>query len=160
MIAGCGPSKEEQTLKNLAEKAKLRIADCKAIGDRPFRKGVNCVVWDADKGCLHPAHRLIGLLQYSSGEGPITVFLVSFKRDEQVGTYSITGRAGYRSWVDIFVIKFSNINDAGMALAAHELAADPPSSRIAQSGHTPHNFPSYGQVPEAIANWIISMPYQ
>jgi len=81
-MAGCGASKEQQML---AQKVKARIADCKAIGDKPFKGKGKYVVWDMEKDSLHRAHSLLfspiiyssGVepITYNSGEGLITVFL-------------------------------------------------------------------------------------
>ena len=151
LLAGCAGAKQQRAL---AEKAKAKVAACKALGDQPFKRTGRCLVWDLEKDSLHSAHSLLdGSLKYDSGEGPVTVFLVSAKQKEQVGTYSVSHQPGYREWVDVCVVQMSDANDPGTPVSAHEVVSlDPRKSRPVQ--HTPE----VGDPAPPIAEWIRSLP--
>lgn len=136
LIAGCEPSQQQK----FARKAKEKAAECKALGDRPIQRLGRCLVWSLEGDSVHGANsRLDTSMRYSDGHGPVTVFLVSAKRNQQLGTYSISKQPAYREWVDVCVVQFTNAMDSGIAIAAHEIVSlDPRQRRPVQ-----HN-PEYG----------------
>jgi hypothetical protein len=145
--------------KVLAQKAKEKVGECKALGDRPIDRTAKVLVLDLDDGYIYsPAQDLLGKpMQYfpdaEPGAGPVTVFLVADKQRQQVGTYSISGQPAYREWVDVYVIQFRDLNDGGTAVAAHEvLSLDPAEKRPVQQN------PGYGNQGLPLAEWIRSLP--
>jgi len=54
------------------------IADAKKAGSPPIVINDQCLVWDLDERCLHPAHAMLPeAVKYAKGHQPVTVFLVS-----------------------------------------------------------------------------------
>ena len=151
LVAGCGPTPQQLTI---AQKAKGKVADCKALGDRPAQRLGKCLVWNLEGDSTYPAQdRLESSIRYSEGDGPITVFLVSDKRSQQMGTYSVSKEPAYLQWVDVCVVQFTNLTDAGTAIATHEVVSlDPRHSRPVQYS------PEYGDPIPKVAEWIQSLP--
>jgi hypothetical protein len=150
LIAGCEPSQQQR----LAQKAKEKVAECKALGDRSVQRLGRCLVWRLERDSVHGVHsRLDSSMRYSDGDGPVTVFLVSAKRNQQLGTYSISKQPAYREWVDVCVVQFTSSMDSGIAIAAHEIVSlDPRQRRPVQ------HQPEYGDPAPPIANWIQGLP--
>lgn len=85
----------------------------------------------------------------SSTDTPITIFMVLGKRDEQVGTYSISNQPAYRQFLDVAVTYWP----AKKAVGFHSIVSkEPPSSR------TVRHVPEYGDPNEPIAKWIQTLP--
>jgi hypothetical protein len=151
LVAGCGPTPQQQTF---AQKAKAKVAECQSIGDKPVTRLGKCLVWNLDGNSTYPAQDgLDSSIQYSKGDGPVTVFLVSDKRSEQMGTYSVSKEPAYRQWVDVCVVQFSSTNDSGTATATHEVVSlDPRQSRPVQYS------PEYGDPVPKVVEWISALP--
>ena len=153
LMGACGPSEEQRAL---VQRAKERVPDCKAVGDKPFARKSKSLVWDSEADSLYRAHDLLGdQLAYSHGGGPVTVFFVSAQQKQQVGTYSISGQPAYREWVDVCVVEFSEPTGAGRVLASHEVVSlDPRKTRPVQQS------PEFGDPAPPVADWIRSLPAQ
>jgi hypothetical protein len=150
MTTGCGSTEQRA----LAERARTKMGDCVAGGSEPLNRRGTSLVWDLKGNQLHPAHdRLDSSLRYRGGKGPITVFLVSAKQSQQMGTYSISGQPAYREWVNVCVVVFADPNDVGTVAGAHEVVSlDPRRRRPVQQR------PEYGDPAPPLADWIISLP--
>jgi hypothetical protein len=117
-------------LDEFVQKAKKNIALCKTLGDGAVSRSRTVIVWDLENNGVHRAADLLDQsMGYSDGDGPVTVFLVTAKNSEQVGTYSISGQPAYREWVDVYVVQFRNHTDKGTAIANHEVLSLDPAER-------------------------------
>jgi len=160
LLVGCGVSTSQEQ-QSLAQKAKGRLADCNAIGDKLFKvQGSRFVVWSLEDNSLHEVHsRLNRSIRYSSGEGPITVFLVSGTRSQYVGSYTLElGLGGtlsnaYLQSLDVCVVQFSDIDDAGTALATHAVVGECPPFEFLLSPDE-DRVDRYGPITPKLAEWI------
>jgi len=150
LLWSCGATDEQRAF---AQKAILKVPECKDIGDKPFRRSNRVLVWDIDGKSLHRAQDLIdSSLRYGRGTGPVTVFVVGARRSQQVGTYSVSGQPAYREWVDVCVVEFLDSADAGNVTSMHEVVSlDPRQSRPVQQS------PEHGDPAPPIADWIRSL---
>jgi hypothetical protein len=140
--------------KSLVQKACGKIAECKALGDNPVGRPENVIVWDLENGKVHAAQDLLDVsTQYTGGGGPVTVFLVTAKQQEQVGTYSVSREPAYREWVDVYVVQFRSSLDSGKAIGTHEVVSlDPASEREVI------NRPEFGDPAPPVADWVRALP--
>jgi len=147
LLVGCGPSQDQR---DLVKKAESKIAECRAVRGDVFTRRGKCVVWDLEKDSLHRAHGLLPrALRYTTGQVPVTVFLVAAKQSQQVGTYSVSGQPAYREWVNVSVVQMPELRAVGI----HKIVSlDPRRQRPVQ------NKPDYGDPAPPIANWIESLP--
>jgi hypothetical protein len=108
------------------------------------------LVWDMSAGACSGAYgQLPRELRASSSDRPITVFMVTGTREEQVGTYSISRQPAYRRYVEIAVAYWPERKAAGKASVVSE---EPRSVRPVE------HEPEYGDPSEPIANYIQSLP--
>jgi hypothetical protein len=76
------------------------------------------LVWDMASDARSGAYcRLPSELRATSADRPITVFMVTGTRDEQVGTYSISGQPAYRRYVEITAAVWPELKPAGKSLS-------------------------------------------
>jgi hypothetical protein len=136
--------------KAIVRKAQSQSANCSAIGDQPFKRSAQVLVWNTQEDSRHPAQSWLAEgRDYQRGEGPLTVFLVSATRSVQVGTYSISGQPAFRQWVDVCVVQFDALSDPGKPLASHQVVSlDPAQSRQVRDA------PEYGDAARPVADWI------
>jgi hypothetical protein len=140
-------------VKAIAHRARNQSANCIAHGDQAVQRSAECLVWDTERDLPHAAQALLGdWMQYQNGGGPLTVFLVSGKRIQQVGTYSISHEPAFLECVDVCVVQFDDLGSAGKPLACHEVVSlDPRETRPVQQN------PEYGDPAPPLARWIASL---
>lgn len=127
------------------------IEACKGMGDSmPVKLHNKALVWDmASDGRSAVYGRLPSVLQATSSDSPITVFMVLGTRTVQVGTYSISKQPGYRQYVDVCVAYWPEKNVAGMGSI---VSREPrPSRPVTQQ-------PEYGDPNEPVVQWIAALP--
>ena len=108
------------------------------------------LVWDMTLKSRSGAYgKLPRDLRASSSDSQITVFMVVGKRNDLVGTYSISGQPGYREYIDICVAYWPEKKPVGMCSV---VSKEPPPTRPVQQQ------PEYGEPNEPIANWIAGLP--
>jgi hypothetical protein len=117
LLFGCGVTNDQEIV---VKRAMGQIEKCKNLGEVPFAIKGKYLVWDLSTKSLHPANNLLpSEMRYHSGGGNITVFLVTAKQNQLVGTYTISGEPGYRQWVDVYVIQAPEMK----AIGAHQLVS-------------------------------------
>ena len=125
------------------------IGSCRTAGDTIAIVG-KVLVWDMHGDSRSGAQGMLpGLLKAESTDKPITIFMVVGKRDERVGTYSISRQPAYREYVDIAVAYWPEKTAVGFHSV---VSGEPRSSRPVQGT------PEYGDPSEPIAKWIESLP--
>jgi hypothetical protein len=138
----------------VTKKAIPEISHCKSLGDRPFSRRERILVWDVDVGGNDSAISMIKnhALNLKEKE-PATIFLISSKRQELVGIYSVSGQPAYREWVEVYVINFNNIDENGDAVSCHEIVSNDPRQTRAVERR-----PEVGDPSPPIAAWVESLP--
>jgi hypothetical protein len=136
------------------KKAVALVDACKLKGDQPIVRSTQCLVYPASDATPHPAEALLkDHVRFRFEPGPVTVYLVSESRRQQVGTYSVSNQPAYREWVDVYVVQFDGLEVPGQPIGCHEVVSlDPRSSRPVQ------NTPEFGDPTPPLAAWIASQP--
>jgi hypothetical protein len=149
-LSGCAaPKRYDQAF---ALKAAKKIAECKALGDKPIFPRGRFILWDLDRKSTHRASALLDqtvkYAEYSGGDGPVTVFLVE-THQERVGNYSKSNAAAYQQRLSVYVVQFRSLKDDGTAIADSEvLSLDPAAMREAKPE------PEYGDPDPRLASWV------
>ena len=141
-------SSEEIAQEEIVKDVRGLISDCRDAGSNVRIRG-KILVWDIRGNKPSGAYtKLPRSLRAESTDKLITVFMVIGKRNEQVGTYSISNQPAYRQYLDIAVAYWPERKPAGFLSV---VSAEPPSSRMVKSS------PEYGDPNERIARRIESL---
>ena len=104
------------------------------------------LIWDMRNGWRSEAQkRLRKDLRASESDKSLIVFMIVHKREEQVGTYSVSGMPAYRQFIDLCVAIWPEQEAIGMFSIVSE---KPRRSRPVS------HFPEYGETNDPIANGV------
>lgn len=141
--------KETVAQRAIVNEVRGLISSCRTAGDR-IAVVDKVLVWDMQGNSRSGAQGMLpGPLKAKSTDKPITVFMVVGKRDERVGTYSISRQPAYREYMDIAVACWPEKRPVGFHSV---VSSEPPPSRPVQGT------PEYGDPNKPIAEWIESLP--
>jgi hypothetical protein len=136
--------------KAIIRKAQSQTMECAQIGDKPFKRSAQALVWDNEKNSPHAAQALLHESRvYQHGEVPLTVFFVSGKQSRKVGTYSISLQPAFLEWVNVCAVRFDAPRGPGQVVNSHEVVSlDPAKMREVK------NVPEYGDPAPPVAEWV------